>query len=510
MKFNTKRSSIIIVIGLMMILSIPSNKDTRLENKENLKTAYISIYDPTSSTVWNICDDQPETIHWDGWEGSGVDLYLYKGNTKVKWLGFYREGLSYAKVWIDNSVSPGSNYFIKAEDIGWDMDVGWSDAFRITCSGGGGHSDDDLEGEEDATGYSTGANCQDIEVLGEYAFIADSVEGLVVIDVSVPLHPDSDNPIYEPLDCFTGEIVVLGNYAFLACGVSTASSEFMGLAVIDVSNPTNPGTPIKVTTDGVASDIFITENYAFLTLQTFWNSSAGENDGQQALAIIDISDPTNPGEPIYVPLSGYTYDVIVSHNYAYIGCMDEGVAIVDVRNPNSPGTPSYILSGSERLRYLSVYSDILYAAEITSPGELFMYNISNPSSPQSIDAIPNIGRFNDFLVVGDILYYSYSQYLKILDIGDSDNVEELETKTTTANAKGFCISGTYAYVADNGGGIKVFSINYLYEDLDPGGNSELGISSISIPILIIGLALGVLIVIQTNCRTKIKIKSKSK
>ena len=508
MKFNTKRSSIIILIGLMMILSIPSNKDTRLENKENLKTAYISIYDPTSTTVWNICDDLPETIHWDGWEGSGVDLYLYKGNTKVKWLGFYREGVSYAKVWIDNSVSPGSNYFIKAEDIGWDMDVGWSDAFRITCSGGGGHSNDDLEGEEDATSYSTGANCHDIDVQCEYAFIADSVEGLVVIDVSVPLHPDSDNPIYEPLDCFTKEIVVLDNYAFLACGVSTAGSEFMGLAVIDVSNPTNPGTPIKVTTDGVASNIFITENYAFLTLQTFWNSSAGENDGQQALVIIDISDPTNPGEPIYVPLSGYTYDVKVSHNYAYIGCMDEGVAIVDVSNPNSPGTPSYILSGSERLRYLSVYGDILYAAEFTSPGELFIYNISNPSSPQFIDSIPNIGHFNDFFVVGDILYYSYSQYLKILDIGDPDNVEELETKTTTANAKGFCISGTYAYIADNGGGIKVFSINYLYEDLESGRNSELGISSFSLPILVIGSTLGVLIVIQINCRKKIKSKSK--
>lgn len=508
MKFNKKRLSIIIVIGLMMILSIPSNKDTRLENKENLKTAYINIYDPTSSSVWNICDDQSETIHWDGWEGSGVDLYLYKGSTKVKWLGFYREGVSYAKVWIDNSVSAGSNYFIKAEDIGWNMDVGWSDAFRITCSGGGGHSNDDLEGEEDATGYSTGACCHDIDVQGEYAFIADSKEGLVVIDVSVPLHPDTDNPIYEPLDCFTKEIVVLDNYAFFACGVPTAGSEFMGLAVIDVSNPTNPGTPIKVTTDGVASNIYITENYAFLTLQTFWNSSAGENDGQQALAIIDISDPTNPGDPIYVSLLGYTHDVIVSHNYAYVGCREEGVAIVDVSNPNNPGTPSYILSGSERLRHLSVYGDILYAAEFTSPGELFMYNISNPSSPQIIDSIPNIGRFNDFLVVGDILYYSNFQYLKILDIGDRDNVEELETKTTTANAKGFCISGTYAYIADNGGGIKVFSINYLYEDPESVENSELGISSFSLPILIIGSTLGVLIVIQTNYRIKIKSKSK--
>ena len=508
MKFDMKRSSIIIVIGLMMILSIPPNKDTRLENKENLKTAYINIYDPTSSTVWNICDDQPETIHWDGWEGSGVDLYLYKGSTKVKWLGFYREGVSYATVWIDNSVSAGSNYFIKAEDIGWDMDVGWSDAFRITCSGGGGHSNDDLEGEEDATGYSTGACCHDIDVQGEYAFIADSKEGLVVIDVSDPLHPDTDNPIYEPLDCFTKEIVVLDNYAFLACGVSTAGSEFMGLAVIDVSNPTNPGTPIKVTTDGVASDIYITENFAYLTLGTFWNSSAGEHGGQQALAIIDISDPTNPGDPIYVSLSSLTYDVIVYRDHAYVGCGEEGVAIIDVSNPNSPGTPSYILSGSERLRHLSVYGDMLYAAEVTSPGELFMYNISNPSSPQYIDSNPNLGCFDDFLVVGDILYYSRSQYFYIIDVEDPNNVVELEKKTTNAYAKGFYISGTYAYVADNGGGIKVFSINYLYETSEPGGDGDLGISSFSLPILVIGLTLGVLIVIQTNY--KIKIKSKSK
>ena len=99
-------------------------------------------------------------------------------------------------------------------------------------------------------------------------------------------------------------------------------------------------------------------------------------------------------------------------------------------------------------------------------------------------------------------------YLYIIDIGDPNNVVELETKTTTAIAKGFYISGTYAYVADNGGGIKIFSINYLYETSEPGGDGDLGISSFFIPILIIGLALGVLIVLQTNCRTKIKSKSK--
>ena len=496
-----------ILFILPTLMSINVDK-SQFEEKDNLKTAYISIYEPTSTTVWNICDDEPEMIHWEGWEASGVDLYLYKGSTKIKWLGFYREGVSYAKVWIDNSISPGTNYFIKAEDIGWDMDVGWSDAFRITCSGGGGHDEEDLEGEKDASSYSTGANCYDVDVEAGYAYLADSVEGLVVIDVSEPLNPDTENPIYEPLNCFTKEIIVSDDYAFLACGVSTASSEFMGLAIIDISNPSNPGTPIKVTTDGVSSHIYITENHAYLTVRTFWNSTSGSNDGQQALAIIDVNDPTNPGDPIYVPLLGYTYDVKVSNGYAYVGCKDEGIAVIDVNEPNNPGTPIYIQTGTERLRYLSIYGKFLYAAEFTSPGELFIYDISTPGSPQLVDSIIGIGDCNDFEVVGDIIYYTYSQQLKIVDISNPDKILELETKTTSAAAKGFCISGNYAYVADNGGGIKVFSINQLYEDRtsSPNGTEPPNISSFSVPILLIGLFLGISIV----ALFKVKYKSKFK
>lgn len=498
-----------LLCGLVFVLIISSSlrsTDLQIFEKSDLRSSYISIYQPTSSTAWNICDDEPETIQWEGWEGSGVDLYLYKGDTKVKWLGFYREGISFARVFIDNSVSPGSNYFIKAEDIGWEMDVGWSDAFIITCSGGGGYDKEDLEGEEDAVGYSTGANCQDIEVKEDYAYIADSVEGLVVIDVSEPLNPDTLNPIYEPLGCFTGEIVVNDDYAYLACGVSTESSEFMGLSIIDISDPTDPSTPVKVNTDGVASDLYITESYAYLTLQMFWNSTAGKNDGQQALAIIDIADPSNPGDPIYVSLMGYTYDVKVSHGYAYVGCKDEGVAIIDVTNPNSPGVPSYILSDSERLGWLSIYGDLLYAAEFTSPGELFIYNISNPNIPQYIDSISGIGDCNDFEVVRNILYYTYSQYLKIIDISNYDAVQELATKTVSANAKGFSICGTYAYIADNGGGIKVFSINNLYEEPSLNGDNPASISSYYLPFIFLAFLLEVGVLV----RVKLKNKSKSK
>lgn len=506
MKSNSKKLSIFLVIGIVLLLQ-STDFNTQYEEQSGLKSSYISIYQPTSSTVWNICDDQPETIQWEAWEGSGVDLYLYKGSTKVKWLGFYREGISFAKVWIENLISPGSNYFIKAEDIGWEMDVGWSDAFTISCSDGSGYDEDDLEGEADATGYSTGANCQDIDVKDGYAYVTDSVEGLVVIDVSEPLNPDTLNPIYEPLGCFTSEIIVSDNYAYIACGVSTSSSEFMGLSIIDISDPTDPSIPIKVITDGVASNIYITESYAYLTLQTFWNSTAGQNDGQQALAIIDITDPTNPGVPIYVPLMGYTYDVKVSNGHAYIGCKDEGVAIIDVTNPNNPGTPSYILSDSERLRWLSIYGDLLYAAEFTSPGELFIYNISSPSSPRFIDSITGIGDCNDFEVVGNNLYYTYSQYLKIIDISNYDAVKELATKTLSANAKGFSICGIYAFIADNGGGIKVFSINHLYEETLSNEDITPSISSYSLLFLFTASILSILVLVQKKIKNKIKPKN---
>ncbi|TKJ20717.1 MAG: hypothetical protein CEE42_14605 [Promethearchaeota archaeon Loki_b31] len=91
------------------------------------------------------------------------------------------------------------------------------------------------------------------------------------------------------------------------------------MAVIDISDPTNPGTPVYEATNGNAHSVYVSGDYAYLA------------DGASGLAVIDISDPTNPGTPIYGDTTGYAYGIYVSGDYAYVANNDSGLAVIQVR-----------------------------------------------------------------------------------------------------------------------------------------------------------------------------------
>ena len=69
-------------------------------------------------------------------------------------------------------------------------------------------------------------------------------------------------------------VQVLGEYAFVACDSS-------GLQVIDISDPVIPVIVATYNTPGIALDVFISDDYAFLA-------------DNSSLQIIDISNPLSP------------------------------------------------------------------------------------------------------------------------------------------------------------------------------------------------------------------------
>jgi len=86
---------------------------------------------------------------------------------------------------------------------------------------------------------------------------------------------------------------VSGDFAYVADALS-------GLAIINVSDPTNLGTPVYEDTAGDARGVYVSGDYAYLATR-----SAG-------LAVINVSDPTNPGTPVYEDTAGEAYGVHVS------------------------------------------------------------------------------------------------------------------------------------------------------------------------------------------------------
>ena len=71
-----------------------------------------------------------------------------------------------------------------------------------------------------------------------------------------------------------------------------------------------------VDTNGEARNVDIQGNYAYVA------------DKDAGLAIIDITDPTNPGNPIYKSTTGEAYAPTVEGNYTYLADKASGLAII--------------------------------------------------------------------------------------------------------------------------------------------------------------------------------------
>jgi len=239
-------------------------------------------------------------------------------------------------------------------------------------------------------------------VSGDYAYLADFDTGLAVINISDPTDPGT--PVYEDTTGIARGVYVSGDYAYLADFGS-------GLAVIDISDPTNPGTPVYENTIGDAYGVYVSGNYAYLA------------DGSSGLAVINISDPTNPGTPIYENTTGNAFGVCVSGDYAYVADRGSGLAIIDISDPTNPGTPIY-------------------------------QNITNDA--------------RSIYVSGDYVYVADSlSGLAVIDISDPTNPGTPVYENTTGSANGVYVSGYYAYVADGSSGLAVIEIRKTVEFEDP-------------------------------------------
>ena len=282
----------------------------------------------------------------------------------------------------------------------------------------------------------TTGNAISVYVSGNYAYVADDESGLAVIDISDPTNPGT--PFYEDTSGNAHDVYVSGDYAYIADGSS-------GLAVIDISDPTNPGTPVYEDTSGYSYGIYVSGDYAYIA------------DGSSGLTVIDISDPTNPGTPIYEDTSGFAYDVYLSGDYAYIADCPSGLAIIDISDPTNPGIPIYeITSGFAYDVYVS--GDYAYVADGESG--LAVIDISDPTNPGIPIYEDTTGLADGIYIDGDHVYVAVQgSGLSVIDISDPMNPGTPIYEDTTGTAASVCVNGNHAYIADVSSGLAVIKVS---------------------------------------------------
>lgn len=250
-----------------------------------------------------------------------------------------------------------------------------------------------------------------VKIAGDYAYIADyGIPGLVILDVHNPAYPGYKSCIETPSAAW--DVDVVDTLAYVA-----ATDE--GLIIFNVSDPVHPEEVGQcVVADGSlyggrnseSVGVKVQGDYAYVS------------DGAGGLTIINVSEPTSPykvsnigGEHVI----GYRLDV--SGNYCYFAAT-ESLWVVNVVHPESPSVIGRmgweIISGWLRGRAVRVLGDYAYLSQTVR-----IVSISNPANPIVVgtyfgpEGYKN-GWDNKPVAAGDSLYcfYAVEHGMIVLDV----------------------------------------------------------------------------------------------
>lgn len=232
----------------------------------------------------------------------------------------------------------------------------------------------------------------DLAVDGEFAYMVDHSEGLQILSVSNPAHPQKVGSLRTSSG--TWSVALSGSYAYVAADES-------GLHVIDVSHPNSP-TKVGEWTNAPCTAVRVFGTYAFVETPLV---------GPGRVRLLDLSNPRDPTEVaavIYRPHS------VESNGLAYTVDLWDGLLVLDFKDPRNP-----MLLGS-------------------------------------YDTDPTVGSTTSVAVSGGYAYVTDNDFfglkgrgLVIVDVSDSANPHSVAERWTWASANLVAVAGQRAFVASS-------------------------------------------------------------
>jgi hypothetical protein len=265
--------------------------------------------------------------------------------------------------------------------------------------------------------------------------------------VAVINFADTANPqvlSYIEVNGLVSRSVLVGDRLYV--GSTGSDPKFIDL--FDVSNPTNPQKLGFLQTRLLDIDVVDTLVYTV---------------AKDSLRVFDFSDPANPRQIGACRDSGHTLSVC--NGYAYIA--DRwGLNVVDARDPSSPhhegSWGTNIISVKARGNICCATTD-----NQSNPGVLkfTILDVRTPSSPTPLGSLDSCGAYDVFLD-GQLAflsgYYIFNEF-RIVDISDSTHPHHVGTVATPDQNFGVWENPAkdLAYVADDFGGLIVVDVANL-------------------------------------------------
>lgn len=281
----------------------------------------------------------------------------------------------------------------------------------------------------------------DMIVDGDYVYLANTYEGLIVVDVSSLSSPF----ILAHLEDITYPRVLgkVDDYLFMDLGMDT-------LQVFDVSDPAAPEQVDLYEIDTDARDFEILNDYLFV---------AGDD-----LPILDISEVGNIRQVSGYEVPGATMSVFRVADYLYAAEAGLGLHVHEMTDPAYPDEVSRLqLPGYWNTFELS--GDYLYRL---NDDELGVIDVSNPSSPEEVSVYAFDRDFYDVCIREPYIYLtSFNWGIYVYQRISEDSLEFIRSFNCYEYAFDAEIENNIGYFS------QCFALN-IYDLADPADSVLLG------------------------------------
>lgn len=392
---------------------------------------YITMLSPSGGEKW-IVGEEAE-IRWTSRNVQGeVEIRLYReGAILIDYIsrGTTDDG---TYTWtVPEDIEPNTDYYVGVRSIEnrsvWDTN---EHRFQI------GYSNSDLSGIIDTRGEAW-----DVEISGNYAYIADHDGGITVADISNPSNPFEVSSVETPGRALTIEVV--SNFAYVA-------DRRGGLRVFNVSDPAKPTEVGFFDTEDDAWGVTVSGNYAYVAVDT---------DGLQ---ILDISDPANPTEVSRFDTPGRAVNVRVRGNYAYVADYSGGLRILNISDPANPVEVSS-LSAQDEIWDIDFKGIYAYVAD----HGIRVIDISDPANPTEVGNFKTSDSAWDVTVSGNYAYIAADNAgVRTINVSDPASPFETGYFKTPDPAYGVSSDGDFVYIAAKESGVYIIR-NQSDEDVKP-------------------------------------------
>ncbi len=287
--------------------------------------------------------------------------------------------------------------------------------------------------------YDSGGAVVGVAIHSNYAFLADQVKGLVVVDIT-----DPSNPIYVNEYQADGESVydvkIIADIAFVAHGRA-------GLIILDVANPLTIIEKGVLDDGGIAWKVIIVNNYAYLV------------DRINGIEIIDITDIENPQK--IGTYEGQPFDIYIREDIAFVAAgVNKGLEIVDISDPSSPKKISEVRNEFEDTVSVAVRNDLAYIAN--RENGIKVINIKGLRRPKIIANYSNLENGKTWSIwINDSFAYLANEKdgIEIVDITNFESIKSVGQFQDEGESQSFSViaENDLIFSAEFEEGLKIYS-----------------------------------------------------